>query len=210
MIGISRGPAVTRYEIAPESGTKVAAIMNRSDDISLSLASAVRISGVIPGKSAIGIEVPNKNVSTVYLRELVDTETFRKAQSKLNVSLGRSTLKFIRGDVPAVPWRLFTLDRFAHVFNDRILLFFIRNLVALDRSFPCTPDRFPDHDLSIGYRLLLRHLVDDVRRAVWILAKLSFNEDTITRSRLLSSCSDFRSFDADMGLPLDGLIDALA
>ena len=88
VIGISRGPAVTRYEIAPESGTKVAAIMNRSDDISLSLASAVRISGVIPGKSAIGIEVPNKNVSTVYLRSLIDSEEFRNAKSKVTAALG--------------------------------------------------------------------------------------------------------------------------
>ena len=88
VIGISRGPAVTRYEIAPESGTKVAAIMNRSDDISLSLASAVRISGVIPGKSAIGIEVPNKNVSTVYLRSLIDSDEFRNAKSKVTAALG--------------------------------------------------------------------------------------------------------------------------
>lgn len=88
VIGISRGPAVTRYEIAPESGTKVAAIMNRTDDISLSLASAVRISGVIPGKSAIGIEVPNKNVSTVYLRSLIDSDEFRNAKSKVTAALG--------------------------------------------------------------------------------------------------------------------------
>ena len=88
VIGISRGPAVTRYEIAPESGTKVAAIINRADDISLSLASAVRISGVIPGKSAIGIEVPNKNVSTVYLRTLIDSDEFRNAKSKVTAALG--------------------------------------------------------------------------------------------------------------------------
>lgn len=88
LVDISRGPAVTRYEIAPKQGTKVSAIMNRSDDISLSLASTVRISGVIPGKSAIGIEVPNKNVSTVYLRSLIDCEEFRNAKSKVTAGLG--------------------------------------------------------------------------------------------------------------------------
>lgn len=88
VVGISRGPAVTRYEIAPEMGTKVSAIMNRSDDISLSLASTVRISGVIPGKSAIGIEVPNKNVATVYLRSLIDSDEFRNAKSKVTAGLG--------------------------------------------------------------------------------------------------------------------------
>lgn len=88
LVGISRGPAVTRYEIAPQQGTKVSAIINRSDDISLSLASTVRISGVIPGKSAIGIEVPNKNVSTVYLRSLIDCDDFRNAKSKVTAGLG--------------------------------------------------------------------------------------------------------------------------
>ena len=88
LVGISRGPAVTRYEIAPQQGTKVSAIINRSDDISLSLASTVRISGVIPGKSAIGIEVPNKNVSTVYLRSLIDCANFRNAKSKVTAGLG--------------------------------------------------------------------------------------------------------------------------
>ncbi len=88
VVGISRGPAVTRYEIAPEMGTKVSAIVNRSDDVSLSLASTVRISGVIPGKSAIGIEVPNKNVATVYLRSLIDSDEFRNAKSKVTAGLG--------------------------------------------------------------------------------------------------------------------------
>lgn len=88
VVNISRGPAVTRYEIAPEIGTRVSAIVNRVDDISLGLASSVLIEGVIPGKSAIGIEVPNKNVSTVYLRELIDDDQFREAKSKLTTSLG--------------------------------------------------------------------------------------------------------------------------
>ena len=102
--GISRGPAVTRYEIAPESGTKVAAILNRTDDISLSLASAVRISGVIPGKSAIGIEVPNKNVSTVYLRSLIDSDDFRNAKSKVTAALGIDiTGKSVFFDIAKMP-----------------------------------------------------------------------------------------------------------
>lgn len=89
VVNISRGPAVTRYEIAPEAGTKVSAIVNRVDDISLGLASAgVLVEGVIPGKSAIGIEVPNRNVSLVYLRELIDTDGFREAKSKINAALG--------------------------------------------------------------------------------------------------------------------------
>ncbi len=89
IVNVSRGPAITRYELAPEEGVRVRAIANLVDDIALNLATTgVRIEAPIPGKAAVGIEVPNKSVSTVYLRELVDTETFRKAQSKLHVSLG--------------------------------------------------------------------------------------------------------------------------
>lgn len=89
IVNISRGPAITRYELAPEEGVRVRSIANLVDDIALSLATTgVRIEAPIPGKAAVGIEVPNKSVSTVYLRELIDTETFRKANSKLNVCLG--------------------------------------------------------------------------------------------------------------------------
>ncbi len=89
IVNISRGPAITRYELAPEEGVRVRSIANLVDDIALSLATTgVRIEAPIPGKAAVGIEVPNKSVSTVYLRELIDTETFRKSNSKLNVCLG--------------------------------------------------------------------------------------------------------------------------
>ena len=88
VVNISRGPAVTRYEIAPEAGTKVSAIVNRVDDISLGLASQVLIEGVIPGKSAIGVQVPNKNKSIVYLRELIDSDDFQNSKSNLTCALG--------------------------------------------------------------------------------------------------------------------------
>ena len=89
IVNISRGPAITRYELAPEEGVRVRAIANLVDDIALNLATTgVRIEAPIPGKAAVGIEVPNKTVSTVFLRELIDTETFAKAASKLNVGLG--------------------------------------------------------------------------------------------------------------------------
>ncbi len=89
IVNVSRGPAITRYELAPEEGVRVRSIANLVDDIALNLATTgVRVEAPIPGKAAVGIEVPNKTVSTVYLRELIDTETFKKATSKLNVCLG--------------------------------------------------------------------------------------------------------------------------
>ncbi len=89
LVDVSRGPAITRYELAPKEGVRVKQIANLVDDIALNLATTgVRIEAPIPGKAAVGVEVPNKTVSTVYLRELVDTESFRAASSKLNVCLG--------------------------------------------------------------------------------------------------------------------------
>ena len=89
IVNISRGPTVTRYELSPDAGTRVRSIANLVDDIALNLATTgVRIEAPIPGKCAVGIEVPNKNVSTVYVRELIENPAFREAPSKLNAALG--------------------------------------------------------------------------------------------------------------------------
>lgn len=90
IIDICRGPAVTRYELQPSAGVKISKITGLSDDIALNLASAgVRIEAPIPNKAAVGIEVPNKTVSMVGIREMIDSDTFMDAQSKLTVSLGK-------------------------------------------------------------------------------------------------------------------------
>ena len=87
---VSRGPTITRYELIPEAGTRVRSIANLVDDISLSLAtSGIRIEAPIPGKAAVGIEVPNRTVSTVTLRELIENKAFTEAKSKLTVCLGK-------------------------------------------------------------------------------------------------------------------------
>lgn len=87
---VSRGPAITRYEIQPPSGIKVSRIVGLADDIALSMASPdVRIEAPIPGKAAVGIEVPNIEITMVHLRELLESEEFRGATSKLTVSLGK-------------------------------------------------------------------------------------------------------------------------
>ncbi len=88
-ITYSRGPTITRYELKPSAGVKVRSIANLVDDIALSLAtSGVRIEAPIPNKPAVGIEVPNRNRATVYLRDLIDNSKFREAKSRLTSSLG--------------------------------------------------------------------------------------------------------------------------
>ena len=90
LIGVSRGPSVTRYELQPAPGVKISKITNLADDIALNLASSgVRIEAPIPNKSAVGIEVPNKFRATVTLREIISSSAFTKAKSKLNVALGK-------------------------------------------------------------------------------------------------------------------------
>ncbi len=89
IIDISRGPAITRYELQPEEGVRVRQIANLVDDIALNLAtSGIRIEAPIPGKAAVGIEVPNKTRTVVGLREQLEAPTFKEAKSRLTASLG--------------------------------------------------------------------------------------------------------------------------
>lgn len=91
LVGISRGPSVTRYELSPAPGVKISRITNLADDIALGLASSgVRIEAPIPNKSAVGIEVPNKSRSVVTLREIISSAEYKKHQGKLlTVALGK-------------------------------------------------------------------------------------------------------------------------
>ena len=87
---ISQGPSITRYELQPEQGVKVSKIVNLANDIKLSLAAVdIRIEAPIPGKPAIGIEVPNKHPSVVSLRDILETQEFRGAKSRLAFAVGK-------------------------------------------------------------------------------------------------------------------------
>ncbi|HYE83919.1 MAG TPA: DNA translocase FtsK 4TM domain-containing protein [Clostridia bacterium] len=87
---VSVGPTITRYELQLSPGVKVSKILSLADDISLSLASpGIRIEAPIPGKAAIGIEVPNKDVSSVLLREVLESEEFKNQKSKISFSIGK-------------------------------------------------------------------------------------------------------------------------
>ena len=90
IVDVSRGPTITRYELLPEPGTRVRSIANLVDDIALNLAtSGVRIEAPIPGKSAVGIEVPNKKSTTVHLRTLLENSAFTNAKSRISCALGQ-------------------------------------------------------------------------------------------------------------------------
>ncbi len=88
-IEYSRGPTITRYELYPETSTRVRSIANLSDDIALELAATVRIEAPIPNKNAVGVEVPNQTRATVFIRELLESEKFLSSSSKLTACLGK-------------------------------------------------------------------------------------------------------------------------
>ncbi len=102
---ISRGPSVTRYELHPAPGVKINKITNLADDIALNLAAnGIRIEAPIPGKAAVGIEVPNKSVNVVSIRELIDSDEFDSSSSKLTCVLGRDIAgKIVTTDIAKLP-----------------------------------------------------------------------------------------------------------
>ncbi len=102
---VSRGPSVTRYELTPDAGVKVSRITALTDDIKLALAAAdIRIEAPIPGKAAVGIEVPNKDNATVYFRDIIDTEEFRNHKSRLAFAIGKDIAgKPVVGDIAKMP-----------------------------------------------------------------------------------------------------------
>ncbi len=105
---INKGPTVTRYELQPKQGVKVSKIVNLADDIALNLAAAgIRIEAPIPGKAAVGIEVPNEQSEMVYLREVIASDTFAAFPSRLAFALGKDIAgKPIVTDIAKMPHML--------------------------------------------------------------------------------------------------------
>ena len=102
---VSVGPAITRYELKPAEGVRVSKIANLADDIALNLAAeTIRIEAPIPGKQAVGIEVPNKEKEAVHLREVLESEEFQNNKSKLTLALGKDVAGNIQlADIAKMP-----------------------------------------------------------------------------------------------------------
>lgn len=102
---VSRGPAVTRYELQPEQGVKVSKIVSLADDIKLNLAAAdIRIEAPIPGKAAVGIEVPNKETSGVMLGDLIASRAFKESESRISFAAGKDIAgQIVMADIAKMP-----------------------------------------------------------------------------------------------------------
>lgn len=105
VVNVTRGPTVTRYELSPSAGVKVSRIVNLSDDIALNLAApGIRIEAPIPGKAAIGIEVPNREVNMVRLRDVVESAEFVQHASKLAFAVGKDVSgEIVVSDISKMP-----------------------------------------------------------------------------------------------------------
>ncbi len=103
--GVDRGPRITRYEVVPAKGVKVSNVMNLQDDIALNLAAGdIRMEAPIPGKSAIGVEIPNRHARTVRLRDLIESEEFVSQKSKTAVCIGKDVAGYpVFGDIAKMP-----------------------------------------------------------------------------------------------------------
>ena len=105
VVEVTQGPAVTRYEIQPNTGVKVNSVKALADDIALNLrAKSIRIEAPIPGKAAVGIEVENEKINMVTLREIIDSDEFKQAKSKISFAVGRDISgKSIVADLKSMP-----------------------------------------------------------------------------------------------------------
>ena len=108
VINVSRGPTVTRYELSPGTGVKVSKIVGLADDLALNLAApTVRIEAPIPGKAAVGIEIPNRELAPVYLREVIECKDFQNFSSNLAFAIGKDIAgRPVIGDIAKMPHML--------------------------------------------------------------------------------------------------------
>ncbi len=190
IINISRGPSVTRYELQPAAGVKIAKIKNLADDIALALATAgVRIEAPIPNKAAVGIEVPNKASTTVHLREIIDSPAFEKATSKLTVAVGKDiTGNIITADLAKMPHLLIagTTGSGKSVCTNSFILSILYKASPEDVKLLLIDPKIVEFDAYNGLPHLLVPVVTDPKKASgafgWAVAEME------RRYKIFSEC----------------------
>ncbi|MCD7771492.1 MAG: DNA translocase FtsK [Oscillospiraceae bacterium] len=174
IVGISRGPSVTRYELQPAAGVKVSKITSLADDIALNLAaSGVRIEAPIPGKAAVGIEIANKQRETVYIRELIDSDEFRNAKGKLCFPVGRDIDgKIIIGDISKMPHILIagTTGSGKSVFTNSIIMSILYNASPDEVKLILVDPKQVEFPVYNGIPHLLIPVVTDAKKAAGALS----------------------------------------
>lgn len=169
IVDISRGPSVTRYELAPAAGVKISRITGLADDIALNLAaSGVRIEAPIPNKAAVGIEVPNRVKSMVTLREIIEEPKYKLAKSKLNVALGRDIAgKMVCADLAKMPHLLIagTTGSGKSVCLNAMILSLLYNATPDEVKLVMIDPKQVEFTIYNGIPHLLTPVVSDPRKA---------------------------------------------
>ena len=197
---ICRGPSVTRYELQPAPGVKISKITNLSDDIALNLAAnGVRIEAPIPGKAAVGIEVPNKVVSMVSMRELIDSDKFRNAKSKLTAVLGRDISgEIVVTDIAKMPHLLIagTTGSGKSVCVNSILISILYKATPDEVKLLLIDPKMVEFSKYKGIPHLLVPIVSDAKKAAAALG-WAVNE-MLNRYKIFSEydCKDIDSYNA--------------
>ncbi len=171
--GICPGPSVTRYEIQPAAGVKVSKITGLADDIALALAAnGVRIEAPIPGKSAIGIEVPNTTKDTVALRDILESDAFKNSKSKLTFALGKDIAgSAIVGDVAKMPHMIIagTTGSGKSVCTNSIIMSFLMNASPDEVKLILIDPKIVEFRVYEGIPHLLIPVVTDPKKAAGAL-----------------------------------------
>ncbi len=195
---ICRGPSVTRYELKPAAGVKINKITNLADDIALNLAAdKVRIEAPIPGKAAVGIEVPNKYTSVVTMRELIDSEPFKRAESKLTCVLGKDISgEIVSTDLAKMPHLLIagTTGSGKSVCVNSILMSILFKATPDQVKFVLIDPKMVEFSKYMGLPHLLVPVVSDAKKAAgalnWAVTEM------MQRYRLFSEydCKEIHSY----------------
>ncbi|MDR0946689.1 MAG: DNA translocase FtsK [Ruminococcus sp.] len=174
IVDIHRGPTVTRYEIQPSAGVKISKITNLSDDIALNLAAAgVRIEAPIPGKAAVGVEVPNKVKDIVSLRELIESSDFQSNKSKLSFVAGKNIDgEVIIGDIAKMPHVIIagTTGSGKSVCTNSIIMSILYNASPDDVRMVLIDPKMVEFKTYDGIPHLLIPVVTDPRKAAGALS----------------------------------------
>lgn len=178
---VSRGPSVTRYELLPEPGTRVSKITSLNDDIKLNLAATdIRMEAPIPGKSAIGIEVPNRGRDTVYLRELLEAPEYRNHPSKIAFAVGKDIAgKVVVADIAKMPHMLIagTTGSGKSVFTNSIIMSILFRATPEEVKLIIVDPKVVEFGVYNGIPHLFTPVVTDPKKAAnalnWAVAEMS-------------------------------------
>ena len=197
---IFRGPSITRYEVQPGVGIQIKKIKNLEDDIALSLAAqGVRIEAPVPGKSVVGIEVPNLNKDTVTIREMLDSDEFRNNKSKLTFAVGKDIAgNTILGDVAKMPHVIIagTTGSGKSVCTRSIIMSILYNATPEEVRFILIDPKIVEFKVFEGIPHLLIPIVTDAKKAAgalnWAVNEMMKRYQTFADA----SVNDLKSYNA--------------